>query len=134
MLEWLMRQIALRNFRAICTQVARDNSLSKFCGTIAGAIYKEIDDPTGDREFCLSTLHAMLGKGWLWNDTREDIHRLLPLHLQLEKLSVPGAERNQYYGSVACVSAANIWDSEMSVNDFRALLRSDRGSSFPFVL
>jgi len=132
--EWLMRQIALRNFGAIYTQVARDNSLCMFRGTIADAIYKEIDDPGGDREFCLSTLRAMLDRGWQWSNTRKDIHRLLPLHCQLERLGVPGAERKRYYDSATCVTAASTWGSDMTVNDFQALLRSGRRSSVPLGL
>ena len=132
MLEWLMRQISLKNFRAIYSQVVKDDSLRMFCGTIAEAIYKEIDDPAGDREFCLSTLQAMLDKGWRWSNTRAVVHRLLPLHCQLEGLGVPGAERNQFYGSVACGSAARTLGNAVTMNGFRLLCRQGVVSGFPF--
>ena len=121
MLEWLMRQIALRNFRVIYSQVVKDNSLIMFCGTIAAAVYAEIDELDGDRVLCLSILQTMLDNGWRWSNTREEIHRLLPLHCQLEKFGIPGAERNRYYDSVACVLAASTLGSGMTVEGFQVL-------------
>ena len=132
MLEWLMRQIALRNFCVIRSHVVKDNSLSQVCGTVAAAVYAEIDEPDCDRALCLSILQTMLDKRWQWSNTRSDIHRLLPLHCQLEKLCIPGAERNRYYDSVACVSAASNLGSIMTANDFRKLRRHGAVGGGPF--
>jgi|GEM_PF-6650433 len=131
--EWLVPQIASRNFRVIYEHVVKDDSLSMFCGSIAKAIYKEIDDPEGDRKFCLSTLQAMQDRKWRWNDIRIDIHGLLPLHRQLEILNVPGAERAQFYGSAVCVFAASNLGSDMTVNDFRALCCQGAVGGGPFL-
>ena len=116
-----MRQISLRNFRAIRSQLVRDNSLSKYSATLAEAVYAEIDNPDGDCHFCLGILQVMQEKGWRWSNEREDIHRLLPLHRQLERLNVPATNRNQYYRSTACVFVANTLGSDMTINDFLAL-------------
>ncbi len=132
--EWLVPQIASRNFSVIYDHVVKDDSLSMFCGTIAKAIYKEIDDPEGDRKFCLSVLQAMLDRKWRWSNVRADIHGVLPLHRQLEMLNVPGAERNQFYGSAICVSAPSTLGIDMTLNELHALLKRDRKSSFPGVL
>ena len=57
--EMLVRQIELNNFGAIYAQVIKDNSLNMFCGVVADAVYKEINNPDGDCDFCLSILQVM---------------------------------------------------------------------------
>jgi len=124
MLNWLAVRVDANNFSAIHERVAMDNSLMGICGEIAAAVYKKFDNPDGDSAFCLNILQTMLDKGWRWSNAREDIHRLLPLHCQLERLVVPYTERARYYDSSACVLAANTLGNAMTMNGFRALLGS----------
>ncbi len=115
--EWLMRQIELKNFGAIYAQVVKDNSLSMFCGVVADAVYKEINNPDGDCDFCLCILQAMLDKGWRWSEVNNEIHRLLPLRFQLDRFGVPVANRDRYYGSERCVKAALSLGTDMTPDD-----------------
>ena len=66
----------------------------------------------------------MENTGWPLSDKRADIHRLLPLHCVLERLGVPGAERERYYDSVVCVESAITWGSIMTADSLAGCCNS----------
>lgn len=117
--EWFNAQIASKNFSAIHSQVVKANSGSMRSEMIS-AVYAAFDAPGGDRDFCLRILQKMEDAGWQWSSKRDDIHRLLPLHCVLERLSVPDAERNRYYDSVVCVESALTWGGIMTTDSLVA--------------